>query len=117
MEDETREIKDRESKFEVLLGFIDGEKLKNAKDIVEGKRAKLEGEGEINSKPAESQFYDDVESLPGRRVSKPPLKEDYIAKKMLEFADKFGIGVGTPSKRKAGEKQITHTRRIIKKNG
>lgn len=120
LEDENREKEEKDRKLELLLQFIDGDLLKQYEDARAGKAMKLQGDGEIDTKPAHSQFYDDVESLPGRRVSKPPMKEDYVARRMMELAGKLeskGLEVSTPAvgAAKPGEKQFTYERRVIPK--
>lgn len=107
----------------MLLRFIDGELFKSWMDIRNGHAPKLTGDGEIESKPADSEFYDNVETLPERRVSKPPVKEEYIATRMKEIAHKLarrGIEVALPGEpKKPGEKSFTYERKVIpkKKNG
>jgi hypothetical protein len=105
--------KEESEKFDVLLSFIDGERLDKARKEMDKAPDEANSDGGAKA-------LADIESLPSRRVSKPPLKEDYVAKRMQEMAAKLalrGIEVTTPeSPRVEGERKFTYERKVIIKN-
>lgn len=118
-EDEKLEVERDRRKYDLLLQFIDGEMYKQYENLRSGKAPKITGDGEIDNGPPESEFLDNVESLPSRRVGKPPVKDDYIAQRMLGLAGKLaakGIEVSTPEVPvKPGEKTWTYERKVLRK--
>jgi len=114
-EDEKREYDFQQAKFDLLLQFIDSEGFGHYKDWREGK-VRAPGR-EVNAGTTEStDFCREVEELPAKRMSKPPLKEDYVAKRMKELMPRmeraqFDLGPVAPIM--PGEKQFTYERKVV----
>lgn len=116
--DERREQELEKNKFDMLLNFINHEGFKKLMDLREGRVPKLDGEGEINSGPAQQGFLDDVESLPERRILKAAPIDDYVAKKMAELRGKLersGLEFKTGEDAPPDPKPFTYTRKVVAK--
>ena len=109
------------NKLDILLQFTNPEIFQRYKAIREGRQVAPgpDVHGEVSQAPASPEFLDGIATLPERRIGKPAAKDEYVAKRMAEIAEKrpdllepVKIEVATQP---VGEKQFVYERKVVYK--